>query len=82
MKPRKAKLVKASIAKLAELAQTPVFKIVLHKPGAKPKAVIPGSKPQKAGMFPKSRDPRKVRGKRKLKAKHNSKLLFHLCALL
>jgi hypothetical protein len=74
---------KVSATKPAQAPQTPVFKIVIRKPGANPKTATPGPKPQNRDrIFSKSRDLCEDRGLRKMKTTHNPQTLFNTCALL
>jgi hypothetical protein len=69
---------KASMTKLAEAPQTPVFQTVIHKPGANPKAAAPSPKSQKRdNIFSQSRDTREDRGTREMKTTHNSRTFPH-----
>jgi hypothetical protein len=71
---------KASITKLAETPQTPVFPKTLHRLRLNPKAVTPNPKPQKRdNIFSKSRDTREDRGSRQMKTLHNTQTLFRIC---
>jgi len=83
MKPRKEKFVKASITKLATTRPTPGFSKGLHRLRSIPSKAKPGPKAQKRGnIFSQSHAPRVDGGIRKLKTKQNTKLLFHICAML
>jgi hypothetical protein len=69
---------KASMTKLAEAPQTPVFQTVIHKPGANPKEAAPSPKSQKRdNTFSQSRDTREDRGTREMKTTHNSRTFPH-----
>jgi len=69
--------------KLAETLQMPVFHKTLHRLRPKLKATIANPKFQKRNnIFSKSRDTHEDRGTRKMKTAGNSKMLFHVCALL
>jgi hypothetical protein len=74
---------KTSITKLAATPQTPVFKIVIHKPGANPKAVTssPKSHERDNDLF-RSRATREDHGARQMKTTLNSEMLFRLCGHL
>jgi hypothetical protein len=77
---RKNQFMKTSITKLAEIPQTPVFQIVIRKPGANPKAASPSPKSQKRDkIFSKSRDMRENRSTRQMKTTLNSETLFRIC---
>jgi hypothetical protein len=71
---RKRKLMKASAARLAETAQTPVFPKTLHqlRPNPKMTATNPKSK-KRDNIFSKSRDTREDRGTREMKTSQNDR---------
>jgi hypothetical protein len=74
---------KASITKLAEAPQTPVFPKTLHHRRTNPKAATPKPKSQKReNVFSKSRDMREDRGSRQMKTTNNSQTLFRICGHL
>ena len=63
---------KASITKLAETPQTPVFQTVIHKLGANRKKPTPSPKsPKRDNTFSQSRDTREDRGTREMKTSQN-----------
>jgi hypothetical protein len=69
---------KASITKLAETPQTPVFQTVIRKLGANRKKPTPSPKSQKRdNTFSQSRDTREDRGTREMKTTHNSQTFPH-----
>jgi hypothetical protein len=71
---------KASITKLVETPQTPVFQKTLHRLRSNPGAATPSPKSQKRdNIFSKSRDTREDRGTRQMKTTHNSQTLFRIC---
>jgi hypothetical protein len=76
MSQRKTKFVKASIAKLAETLQTPVFPKTLHHLRPNPKAATPQ---KRDNTFSKSRDMYEDRGSRQMKTTHNSQTFFRMC---
>jgi hypothetical protein len=71
---------KASITKLAEAPQSPVFPKTLHRLRPNPKAGALSPKSQKRdNIFSKSRDTREDRGERQMKTSHNTQTLFRAC---
>jgi hypothetical protein len=76
--PGKNQFMKASITKLAETPQTPVFQTVIVKPRVNRKAAIPSPQSKKRdNTFSQSRDTREDRGSRQMKMSHNSQTFPH-----
>jgi len=74
---------KKSTTKIAATPQTPVFKIVIHKPGVNLQAATPSSKSQKRDNdLSQSRATREDRSARQMKTPLNSEMLFRFCGHL
>jgi hypothetical protein len=64
---------KASLTKLAQTPQPPVFQIAIRKRGARSQSATPNPKSEKRdNIFSKSRDTREDRGARQMKTMHGS----------